>query len=358
MQARHSSLLLALVAFLAAAPEAPAGDPVQAGDPGVTSPRLIEGAEPAYPEQALGSGIEGRVILRVLVDPLGNVEQVLPLRAPYRGELLRMAAVAAVRHWRYEPARLDGKPVACWLVASLEFYPPDPEAPPPRDRRGRADDRPPEPTPDEEPPPEPEAGAPARPAEASPTPSPTDGTVPAPSPPAPPSPESGPPPPGDSDVRAPAAATPALPSAAGGELDVIELDRGGPAGLILGKPPAPEAVAAAERGESHPTRLRLRTRGVEARLGEDGTVQEIRYVFDDPTGTWEPAPWRTRSGLGTRTACLGVPPAEGRPAERLQETTDEGRAVDGLVYRGDGVEARFRCASGRLVELILRKIRP
>jgi hypothetical protein len=156
----------------------------------------------------------------------------------------------------------------------------------------------------------------------------------------------------------PEAEAPAASPPAGEEPEVIELDRGGPAGLILGRRPPPEEVATAERGEGEPISLRLRGRGVEVRLGEDGTVEEIRYVFDDPTGTWEPAPWRTRSGLRARTSCLGIPPAEGRPAERLAETTVEGRTVESLVYRREGVEVRFRCASGRLVELILRTVTP
>src|SRR5206468_12095713 len=55
--------------------------------------------------------------------------------------------------------------------------------------------------------------------------------------------------------------------------------------------------------------------------------------------------WRTRSGLGRGSACLGVVVAHGRPRER--ETTDGGR-VETLRYASDGAHATFVCVEGKL----------
>ena len=136
---------------------AAAQDPYQAGDPGVEPPQRLQGKDPVYPEEARESGLQGRVILRVLVDAGGRVESVEPLRAPYGGELLREAAIQAVEGWRYRAATFEGEPVACWVVASLEFYPTQTAPPPSRGRRSKT----PEPGTETEPPPVPPSEEPA-----------------------------------------------------------------------------------------------------------------------------------------------------------------------------------------------------
>jgi TonB family protein len=343
---------------------AAAQDPYQAGDPGVDPPQRLEGEDPMYPEEARESGPEGRVILRVLVDAAGRVESVEPLRAPYGGELLRDAAIQAVEGWRYRAATLDGEPVACWVVASLEFYRTQTVPPP---SRGGSSEAPeletetePPPAMPPVPPPVPQDGGPVAdpdPGAADPG-SPTSGKpAPDPVPAAPPA-----------DPTTPPTAEPAGAVLAELEPEVlppppvpltaIEPQRGGPGPLTLGATPdAAEALLKGAVRSEGPEGVWLRDsgKGLEVALGRDGSIRLIRYVFQDPTGTWEPSPWRTRSGLGARSSCVGIPPAQGRPDDRVEEKTAEGRAVSSLVYVRDGVRFTYRCAAGRLVELVVEE---
>ena len=145
----------------------------------------------------------------------------------------------------------------------------------------------------------------------------------------------------------------------GNRIDIeVRQHRGGPGRLILGATPGATGrlLENAVRSEG-PEGVWLRDpgKGLEVALGRDGSIRRIRYVFQDPTGTWEPSPWRTRSGLGARSSCIGIPPAQGRPDERVEEKTAEGRAVASLVYTRDGVRFTYRCAGGRLVELVVEE---
>ena len=131
-------LLVAVLATLLLAPavlaqpeEPPAEAVYEAGHPGLEPPtRRPESREPVpYPQDA--GGEKGRVILRVRVSPGGSVTDVEVVRAPYKGDVLRRAAIDAARGWRYQPARLDGEDVSCWLVESVEFYRIELATPPP-----------------------------------------------------------------------------------------------------------------------------------------------------------------------------------------------------------------------------------
>lgn len=54
-----------------------------------------------------------------LIDPYGNVTSVKVISGP---PLLHRAAANALRQWKYEPARLDGQPVAVHLAVTLNFH--------------------------------------------------------------------------------------------------------------------------------------------------------------------------------------------------------------------------------------------
>lgn len=51
--------------------------------------------------------------------PDGRVEDLVVLSAPDKD--LAIAALIAVRQWRYSPARLDGKPVETDLTVDVDF---------------------------------------------------------------------------------------------------------------------------------------------------------------------------------------------------------------------------------------------
>lgn len=78
--------------------------------------------EPKYPPQALRSGVEGSVSVRVEVDANGNPTDVKVVeRTGERSRDLDRAVVGAVRKWRFEPAMKDGKAIAGAVVVPVEF---------------------------------------------------------------------------------------------------------------------------------------------------------------------------------------------------------------------------------------------
>jgi len=77
---------------------------------------------PKYPPQALRSGVEGSVSVRVEVDASGIPTDVKVVeRSGERSRDLDRAVTDAVRRWRFEPAMKDGKAVAGAVVVPVEF---------------------------------------------------------------------------------------------------------------------------------------------------------------------------------------------------------------------------------------------
>ncbi len=83
-------------------------------------PRLTGKVNPTYPIQAKRRGIEGKVILRFLVDKKGQVSQVSVEHAQPEG-MFEKSAIKAVRQWQFEPARKDGRLVAVWVEVPIRF---------------------------------------------------------------------------------------------------------------------------------------------------------------------------------------------------------------------------------------------
>ncbi len=95
------------------APEAPL--PV-GGD--VKPAKLISKVSPLYPSMARNQHISGDVRVDALIDANGRVTTMKVISGP---TLLHQAAMDALRQWRYQPASLDGKPVAMHLTVTLQF---------------------------------------------------------------------------------------------------------------------------------------------------------------------------------------------------------------------------------------------
>ncbi len=102
----------------AAAPSAspPPVPASQVGEP----PRFLQRVEPIYPPRAQRAGLEGTVQLRLRLSSGGRL-----LGAEVIGgsgsPALDAAALEAARASRYEPARLDGAPVASETEATYRF---------------------------------------------------------------------------------------------------------------------------------------------------------------------------------------------------------------------------------------------
>jgi periplasmic protein TonB len=73
---------------------------------------------PEYPIEAKASGKTGTVILKVVIDETGNVEDVKIMRGD---EPFVAAALAAVKSWKYEPAKLGGKAIRVYRIIKIPF---------------------------------------------------------------------------------------------------------------------------------------------------------------------------------------------------------------------------------------------
>ncbi len=83
---------------------------------------LASNQAPKYPPQALRSGVEGSVSVRVEVDASGMPTDVKVVeRSGERSRDLDRAVTDAVRKWRFEPAMENGKAVAGAVVVPVEF---------------------------------------------------------------------------------------------------------------------------------------------------------------------------------------------------------------------------------------------
>jgi len=93
------------------------------------SSRLAERAEPkvtykgvlSYPREAAEEGVEGAVILKVLVDEKGQVAD-SQITSSSGDKRLDAAALEWVKRWRYLPAVQDGRPRRVWTRAKVTFH--------------------------------------------------------------------------------------------------------------------------------------------------------------------------------------------------------------------------------------------
>jgi TonB family protein len=81
---------------------------------------LIHRVDPAYPPEALAKHPEGIVVMKITIDKEGSVYKAEPVSGP--AELV-LAAVAAVKQWKYQPYLLNGEMVEVETTADVGFTP-------------------------------------------------------------------------------------------------------------------------------------------------------------------------------------------------------------------------------------------
>ena len=91
--------------------------PIRVGG-GVKAPRLIFGPEPVYPILARHSKISGAVLIDAVIHTEGNVVEMHPTSG---NPLLLIAAMEALRHWKYEPTILGGQAYPVRLLVTITF---------------------------------------------------------------------------------------------------------------------------------------------------------------------------------------------------------------------------------------------
>ena len=87
---------------------------------GLTPPRISKRVDPNYSEAARKAGVEGNVILKLVVDKDGSPRNICIERS--LREDLDQNSARAVAQWRFDPATKDGEPVATWISAETSFH--------------------------------------------------------------------------------------------------------------------------------------------------------------------------------------------------------------------------------------------
>jgi TonB family protein len=75
---------------------------------------------PKYPEEARRTGLEGKVLVLLYIDEMGNVKKVEVQKSP--SEILSRSAVEAVSSARFKPARIAGAARAVCMLLTLKFH--------------------------------------------------------------------------------------------------------------------------------------------------------------------------------------------------------------------------------------------
>jgi TonB family protein len=85
---------------------------------GLMAQNLVSGPKPDYPALAKFAHVDGPVVLHAEINRSGVVSDTQVISGHF---LLRRAAEAAVRHWRYRPYQVDGKPVSVSTTITVRF---------------------------------------------------------------------------------------------------------------------------------------------------------------------------------------------------------------------------------------------
>lgn len=85
----------------------------------VKFPRTIHAPDPEYSDSARKKKVQGTVVMSVLVGPDGLIHLVRIERG--RGYGLDENAAEAAKHFRFEPAMVDGQPVAVLITIEMNF---------------------------------------------------------------------------------------------------------------------------------------------------------------------------------------------------------------------------------------------
>jgi protein TonB len=105
-------------------PPPPPPAPAVVAAPVITAPIFaadyLDNPAPYYPQLARRAGEQGRVVLRVLVNPAGTADEV-EIRTSSGHLRLDESARDTVRRWRFVPAKRGDQPVPAWVLIPISF---------------------------------------------------------------------------------------------------------------------------------------------------------------------------------------------------------------------------------------------
>jgi TonB family protein len=85
---------------------------------GIAATNLLDKTDPVYPPIAKTARIQGTVVLEVGIDSAGAVSDVKAVSGP---PMLFVAAMNAVKQWKYRPYELNGEPTPVTTTVSVPF---------------------------------------------------------------------------------------------------------------------------------------------------------------------------------------------------------------------------------------------
>ena len=85
---------------------------------GVAAANVLKQVAPVYPPEARSKQISGTVVLSAKIGLDGSVQKLEAVSGP---DILRGAALDAVRQWTYRPYLLDGNPVTVLTTVNINF---------------------------------------------------------------------------------------------------------------------------------------------------------------------------------------------------------------------------------------------
>ena len=85
----------------------------------VSPPKLIHSVDPKYSKEAKRAKFEGVCVVGLIVDPQGMPRDIHVTQPVGKG--LDENAIKAIQHFRFEPAKLDGKPVPVEIKIEMSF---------------------------------------------------------------------------------------------------------------------------------------------------------------------------------------------------------------------------------------------
>jgi protein TonB len=95
-------------------------DVVMTDDSVDTPPRAVYQAPLDYPRSARSQGLQGYVVLSLLISAAGEIEKVQVLEAEPSG-IFEQSAIQGVQNWRFEPAQYQGRSVKVWARQRIRF---------------------------------------------------------------------------------------------------------------------------------------------------------------------------------------------------------------------------------------------
>jgi protein TonB len=79
---------------------------------------ILQKTQPLYPPIAKAAHVSGSVVLHAMISKTGTIDGLTVISGP---EMLRAAALDAVRTWRYKPYLLNGEPTEVDTQITVNF---------------------------------------------------------------------------------------------------------------------------------------------------------------------------------------------------------------------------------------------